>query len=146
MLAFAAAVQIGKPLQFATIEPAAGIALWVAGAVAGYWLGSLPLPRWSSWLAAALWLASLAAFVVAAGTHDIECSSDPQTRTNAMKAWIAIPALSIALGCPAFFGRNLSTRHIIAVPVGFGFAALGLTLALGVAFAWVTRPCLGVVY
>ncbi|MGE0532284.1 MAG: hypothetical protein AB7G40_16330 [Hyphomonadaceae bacterium] len=146
MLAFAAAVQTATPPQFATVEPVFVITIFIAAATAGYWLGSLSLPRWSQLIAAVVWLAALAALIVALGTHDIECSADPRTRTNALKAWISAPALAIALACPAFIARKLSPKHIIAIPVSVGFAALGLALAIGVAFDWLTRSCSGVVY
>lgn len=47
-------------------------------------------------------------------------------------------------GLPAFLGRKLSSKHIIAVPVGIGLAGLGLALANAVSFDWMTRPCVGI--
>jgi hypothetical protein len=148
VLAFAEAAHFGAqtPLRFATIEQPVAIAIMIAAAVAGYWLGSLSVPRWSTWIVGALWLTSLTLVVLALGTYDIECSIDPHTRINAMRIWVGVLALAVALACPAFLGRQLHEKHVVAVPVSFGFAALGLLIAFGVAFDWLTRPCIGVVY
>lgn len=144
MLAFAAAVQTSEPIRYATVEPAFGIALLIAGALAGYALGGASLPRWVTWVIAALWPMSLAILMIASGTLDAYCSSDPHTLATT-RAWIGVFAFAIALACPAFLGRKLSSKHIIAAPVGIGLAGLGLALAIAVSFDWMTRPCVGVV-
>lgn len=100
MLAFAAAVQTSEPIRYATIEPAFGIALLIANAVAGYALGGASLPRWVTWVIAALWPMSLAILMIASGTRDAYCSSDPHTLVNATTAWIGVFAFAIALACP----------------------------------------------